>query len=152
MKLSSLQKTKKNACRALHKLVESNGLALPLPMDVVEITLKRVKPLTTYQAWWPFLTMESWALYLLSHHPWVLCAGHELGSDKAQADLYQFWSMYQSVDPQHPIFSSDCKWTHTVPYCLHGDEGRGRARVPFLVLSWQPLVGHMGMNRLNDSA
>lgn len=28
-----------------------------------------------------------------------------------------------------------------LPICLYGDEGRGRAKTPVLVISWHPVIG-----------
>ena len=50
----------------------------------------------------------------------------------------------------HIFFFSDTRYV--VPYCFHGDEGRGSGRVPFLVLSWQPIVGLKGLDQCNDSS
>lgn len=48
-RISRVGMTKKNACRAIHRLIESEGVSLPLKFDAVQITVKRLKPLGTYQ-------------------------------------------------------------------------------------------------------
>jgi hypothetical protein len=51
--------------------------------------------------------------------------------DDAQAMLQTFWGRYKNIDPslvpEHP--------SQTVPFYIHGDEGRGLGKRPLLVLS-----------------
>ena len=151
-KLSSIYKNKKNACRALHRLVEHAGVTLPLSMDAVQITIKRMKPLGEFKTWWPFLSMQTWASYLLENCPGMLLGGYTLSNPAWKQTMRLFWGAYQSIDPTHFIYASDYSWDTMIPYCFHGDEGRGSGRVPFLVLSWQPIVSHKGMDQCNDSS
>lgn len=153
-KLSSIHnpKNQKNACRALHRLVEHAGVTLPLSIDAVQITIKRLKPLGEFKAWWPFISMKTWASYLLEHYPGMLLAGFSLSNPRWSQTMRKFWKQYQSVDPSHSIYSSDYSWDTLIPYCFHGDEGRGSGKVPFLVMSWQPILSHRGMDECNDSS
>lgn len=145
--------TKKNACRALHRLIQSEGAILPLQIDAVKITVRRLKPrLGQYEAWWPIISMRTWATYLLQHHPGYLLGGNDLDNPYWPKMLKKFWDTYRSIDPQHAIYSSSLDTRYVVPYCFHGDEGRGSGRVPFLVLSWQPIVGLKGLDQCNDSS
>lgn len=143
---------KKNACRALHRLVEHAGVTLPLSMDAVQITIKRMKPLGEFKTWWPFLSMQTWANYLLQNCPGMLLGGYALSNPLWKQTMRLFWGAYQSIDPAHFIYASDYSWDTMIPYCFHGDEGRGSGRVPFLVMSWQPIVSHKGMDQCNDSS
>ena len=58
----------------------------------------------------------------------------------------EFWSRYAFVDndapPPHP--------EATIRVLLHGDEGRGQAKQPILVISYQPIIGWRGEHRLNS--
>ena len=60
--------------------------------------------------------------------------------DDAQATLQTFWDRYKHVDPslvpQHP--------SQTVPFYIHGDEGRGLGKRPLLVISFQPTMSWTG--------
>ena len=151
-KLAKVKRCPKTACRAFHSLIRQAGCCLPLQIDVAQITIKRLKPLGTFKAFWPFLRMQTWASYLLKNCPSVLLAGHQLVDECGWGSAFQtFWSRYQSIDPRHWIFSSGIDWAECVPIAFHGDEGRGSGRVPFLVMSWQPIIGHMGMEVCNDS-
>lgn len=60
--------------------------------------------------------------------------------------LSQFWERHQFVDgrctaPKEPR----C----TIPYFIHGDEGRGQVKRPILVVSFQPLFSWGGEQTLN---
>ena len=152
-KISSVNKTKQNACRALHRLVEKAGVTLPLRLDAALITIKRRRPLGQYQAWWPFLTMSTWAEYILTNYPKMLLGGSTLEkTSEWQKTFHYFWETYRGINPGHPIYQSVADWRFTIPYCFHGDEGRGLARDPFLVLSFQPMIGFKGMDSCNDSS
>lgn len=152
-KVSSVNKTKQNACRALHRLVEKAGVLLPLRLDAALITIKRRRPLGQYQAWWPFLPMSTWAEYILTNYPKMLLGGFTLEkTSEWQGTFHYFWETYRGINPGHPIYHSVADWKHTIPYCFHGDEGRGLGRDPFLVLSFQPLIGFKGMDTCNDSS
>lgn len=143
----------KNACRALHSLVNNAGVLLQLEIDAVQIVVRRVKPVGHYTAWWPTLTMQSWAKYLLQYNSKVILGGFDIQNSLAwRKQFYDFWALYKSVDPQHPIYTSSCDWSYVIPYAFHGDEGRGKGRHPFLVLSWQPLISYKGIGTCNDSS
>lgn len=152
-KLAGLHKCQKTACRTLHRLVESYGVTLPLRFHAVSITVRKLKPVRVVEAWWPFFSMRTWAEYLLANYPRVLLGGSLLQDHHLWRPMLQeFWDSYQLYDPDHPVFASDYDRSCLVPWAFHGDEGRGQARIPFLTLSWQPLVGHRGLNSCNDSS
>ena len=137
----------------MHRLVEAHGVALPLRLDAALIRVKRRKPLGEYEAWWPFVTMQTWCHFLLLDYPHMLLAGHDLADSEAwQSDFREFWDKYRNVNPSHPIYSSDLDLGHCCPYAFHGDEGRGSARDPFLVCSFQPILSHLGLSFCNDSS
>ena len=63
-----------------------------------------------------------------------------------ETDICQtFWAKYKQLQPDHQIFqrleagSLDPKFTFPLVY--HGDEGRGRRRLPFLVCNYHSLLG-----------
>ena len=39
-----------------------------------------------------------------------------------------------------------------LPIFIHGDEGRGLARRPWMCISWQPVISFKGMDYVNDSS
>ena len=149
--LSTVGKSKKNACRALHRLVEGSGVTLNLPLDPVHCRVRRLKPVRVCEAWWPTLSMHEWCSYVLEHYPRVLLAGHTLDHCGWQRDFKNFWDLYKSIDPGHPVYESGHDTRYLIPYAFHGDEGRGRGKVPFLVFAMQPIISHRGMSHCNDS-
>ena len=152
-KLAGVHKSQKNACKILHRLVEKTGVTLPLKLDAVLITIKRRRPFGQFQAWWPFFSMKAWVDCLLKQYPKTLLGGCFMHEGSIwQAMFFNFWAAYRSNNPTHPIYGASVDWRYTVPYCFHGDEGRGLARDPFLVLSWQPIIGFKGLGTCNDSS
>lgn len=80
-KLAGVHCSRTNACRNLHKLLDNRtGLQVPIPLEVVQITIRRVRPLRCVEAWWPQLTMRSWLRFSKARpsfgplrsilHPW----------------------------------------------------------------------------------
>ena len=152
-KLASVKKCQKTACRTLHALIRNAGMCSPIDLDTAEITIKRLKPLGVFRAYWPFLRMQTWTLHLLEQYPEILLAGCKLFEEASWGMLFHsFWSKYRSIDPTHDLFRTAYDWKTCIPYCFHGDEGRGTGKVPFLVLSFQPIISHKGMDICNDSS
>lgn len=58
------------------------------------------------------------------------------------AKLQTFWRNYKVVDPSLPFFRKhdENSYSSCVPIAIHGDEGRGRAKQPIMVISIQPLL------------
>ena len=127
-------------------------MTLHLPLEAVHCRIRRLKPVRICDAWWPTLSMESWASHILENYPKILLAGHVLEDRLGwQRDFKYFWDTYKSIDPHHPVFASDMDYRYLIPYCFHGDEGRGKGKSPFLVFSFQPIISHLGLNYCNDS-
>ena len=59
---------------------------------------------------------------------------------------------YRRVDEHHPVFTTGVELGRVVPYALHGDEGRGLRGKPYLVESWQPIIGVAGPDYTNESS
>ena len=64
--------------------------------------------------------------------------------EDAQAMLQTFWGRYKNIDPslvpEHP--------SQTVPFYIHGDEGRGLGKRPLLVISFQPTMSWTGGQKI----
>ena len=104
-------------------------------------------------AHWPMIRIESWLDYFLQQMPEVILGGHSLGDESSWRQMYQeFWATYRRIDPTHKIFADEgTDLSACIPYMLHGDEGRGACKRPFLVLSWQAVIGVRGPKYPNDS-
>ena len=153
-KLAGVHCSRTNACRNLHKLLDNRtGLQVPIPLEVVQITIRRVRPLRCVEAWWPQLTMRSWLRYLIREKPQVILGGALLNDTlKWQSTFSSFWESYRSYNPSHPVFQKpDLPLGLCVPYFIHGDEGRTSSKKAFMVLAWRPVVSHLGLSHCNDS-
>ena len=68
--------------------------------------------------------------------------------DSFSNTLELFWNRFLAA---HPGFEFVGSPGLAIPYCLHGDEGRGKGKKPIMVLSLQPLVVSPDMSTSNLS-
>ena len=90
---------------------------------------------------------------ILETHPEFLLGGHS-PLDKSYLDMFgNFWEGFRHQHGDHEIYKEKSmeERRRTVPIMLHGDEGRGLAKVPLLVISFQVLIPFSGPNKLNCS-
>ena len=102
---------------------------------------------------WPVLKLSAWVRYVMEVQGGrMLLNGHHISQTELwRRDLKEFWDLYEQVDSSHPVFTECMDRTATLPYFLHGDEGRGRSKMPMMVLSFQGLFSHFGRQFLNES-
>ena len=137
--LDIAQRSEKNAERDCHQvLAKKYQLALPIARTMLD----------TGDAGWqiPILSIRDWAKYLIdSNHSHMLVGLLRPDWKREAAILKAFWCLYQLQEPNHPIFTKArlgmVNLSQTYPMLLHGDEGRGRKRTGFLVMSWYGLLG-----------
>ncbi len=57
-------------------------------------------------------------------------------------DLLQFWENYRVVDPDFSFYRTipKCEWDTCIPIAIHGDEGRGKAKAPIMVVTTQVIM------------
>ncbi|CAE7805412.1 unnamed protein product [Symbiodinium sp. CCMP2592] len=59
--------------------------------------------------------------------------------------LPEFWSRFQEVEPNNTVHAAFAAGTmhpdRTIPMVIHGDEGRGRKRLPAMVVNTHGLIG-----------
>ena len=141
-----------NAARNLHQWVHKTGKTLPVQVSACEVPVKTsASPVS-----WPVLTLESWLRFLLQ------TAGAELvlgGCGVQECDDYEamflrFWERYRSFEPNHAVYIGDtakstAELRRTIPFCVHGDEGRGLCKVPVQIESFQPVIPFLGEDELN---
>ena len=136
-------------------VINASNVMLPVTVDIFQLTICKKKPkVTTLKVWWPILRMTSWIEILLQHHPQVLLCGFQLDEAKAgwKRTLRQFWKDYRRSNPDHEIFSEggpplEC----SIPYYLHGDEGRFLRSKPLMIEAFQVAISHKGMSYTNES-
>lgn len=125
---------------------------MPLNIDVVSIPIRRVRPLRVVMAWWPYLPVKEWMQYLFQQQPRFLLAGNKPEDyPKWKTVFREFWFRYKSVCEDHPIYDKNWDLGECLPIFIHGDEGRGLARKPWMCIAWQPVISHLGVNKCNDS-
>lgn len=150
-KMGTAYTSPKNACRTIRRLIKRTaGVSLNLPVCVCEVHVRLRKPIRALRVHWPVLRMNDWVQYLIAHKPGLLLAGHDIGGDW-QRTFTEFWAGYKEVDGSHPVFREGFDLGGCIPYHLHGDEGRGQLKRPYMVLSWQCLIGHQGPQTVNDT-
>lgn len=143
-KCSMNDKYLKNASRNLFQFIHRKGKTLPVTISSIPVPvrgrsrhkhLEQIKP-------WLVLLFSDWvkAAFQPPYNGFYLLGGHKPGQmDLVKGMLRRFWQRYKLVDrlePKHPEI--------TVPFFLHGDEGRGQCHRPVLVLAVQPALGSLG--------
>ncbi|CAE7499850.1 unnamed protein product [Symbiodinium sp. KB8] len=112
------------------------GLSLPVPLTLLgEADLA-----------FPILRLRDWGQFLADKHCLHMLVGLAKPDFQRETDICQaFWAKYKQLQPDHEIYhrfeagSLDPKFTF--PLVFHGDEGRGRRRLPFLVCNYHSLLG-----------
>lgn len=152
-KIARAGKTKKNACRNLHLLLNKSQAFFPVPIDAVLVRVCLRRPtLRRAKLWWPILRFSDWVRVLLERAPHILLAGHDLEeSEKWKAVFREFWDNYQSVNPDHVIYTNGMDTSMCIPYFLHGDEGRSLRNRSFMIESFQPVISKRGPGFTNES-
>jgi len=91
---------------------------------------------------------------LLTSYPKFFLGGFspvDDGEESYLAMFGRFWDRYRAEQPQHPIFEKSIDHQRaTIPFALHGDEGRGLAKVPLMVLAFQVIIPFSVENNLNS--
>ena len=102
---------------------------------------------------WPVMGLSSWVKYVMQEQGGqLLLNGYHISQVELwKISLKHFWDTYFHVDPTHPTFTHGLDRASTLPYFLHGDEGRGKNKSPLMVLSFQGLLSHYGDMHLNES-
>ena len=142
-----------NICRNLHRLLSHSRFTLQVEIKYSHISIRHARFRKIKTIPWPIIPLSSWLRYIMEKQGGsLLLQGHHISQrQRWQMDLQEFWDLYEKVDPSHPIFTENLNRACTLPYFLHGDEGRGRQKQPVMVLSFQGLFSHFGKERLNES-
>lgn len=137
--LSKLAKrSEKNSERDCQRIMVSQfGLGLPIPKSRIRVHDKYSLPI---------LSLRDWASFLVRENHWhMLCGLHRPDWEREERILEMFWSLYEVQYPQHPVFEKarqgELCLARCAPCVVHGDEGRGRKRSAFLVVSVHSLLG-----------
>ena len=123
----------KNSERDVHRVVERQGLALPLKLDtmvVADMEMLWIRP-------------KSWIAYLLKHNLWCRLCGLTRGEEHLCRPIWlQFWKNFQTLHPTSEIFSlPGIDLSRTAAFYIHGDEGRTLKRSAYMVTNFQCALG-----------
>ena len=146
-----------NASRDFHRYVHRDDKVFPVKISKTRIPIKVKKPNKSgrrinkvEQVDYPFLALSTWMASIIPTCPQFFLGGNSLENPFGDM-LEDYWAKYEMICPDHPIFleKSLNERRATIPIALHGDEGRGLAHVPLLVISYQVIIPHNGPNALN---
>lgn len=139
------EKNLSNASRNLHALIHRRGKTLPIPVTAVMTPIRVSRRRKVMDRPWPTLLLSSWLKIGCGpeYKGQYFFGGLTLDKLPQIEDmLAEFWKKYSAIDPQEaPKESRRCR---TIPWFLHGDEGRGQCKRPLLVISYQPVLGFAG--------
>lgn len=102
---------------------------------------------------YPVIHLSSWVEKLMLTHPEFLLGGFQLhDEDGWRSMLSDFWRWFAGVDGDHPVHArSETVKQTSIPIAIHGDEGRGLAKIPLMVWSYQLIIPSTGPNCLNST-
>ena len=143
-----------DACRDLRRLLSHPRYSLQIEIKPTVIDVRHARTRQVQQIPWPTLPLTSWVRYIMEvQGGQLLLGGHHISQTNLWAnDLKEFWDLYEHVDPTHLTFTlPEGERVHTIPYFVHGDEGRGRTKQAVMVFSFQCILSHYGRTRLNES-
>ena len=119
-------------------MVGKFGLSLPIPLRAMMCSggTKNIK----------CLHLRDWAKFLMRANSWHILCGLVSPNPQRERDIWSsFWERYKSIEPDHPIYglarSGKINLADAAAMLLHGDEGRGRKRSAFFVLSFRSILG-----------
>ena len=117
--------SEKNSERDAHRVMDSHGLGLPIPMTKLEVQISELDM--------QILRLRDWMQYILEHNCFhMMCGLMAPDTQRESAILSGFWSRYRQQNPAHPIYAmaerGELHLAQTVPIVCHGDEGRGAKR------------------------
>ena len=153
-KISSTGQSKTNVCRNLHRLIHREGVTLPLEISLVQAPVRKRRPcVQKVMVWYPCIYPSTWMSYLLENQSYLVLGGVDIQEpSKWQGVLSDFWRQHLLYDTSHIMNEPGSPPpTHTVPLYLHGDEGRGKYKLPIMVEAIQPCLSWKGTAFENSS-
>lgn len=129
----------KNGERDCHRLM-TNQCRLALPLQQHYLDLKDGAPQI------PFLRVRDWMQMMLDHNSsHILCGLIRPDAKRESAIWKAFWNNWERQEPNHPVFAraraGEVELERCVPLLVHGDEGRSKKRLPFLVVNVHSILG-----------
>lgn len=139
-----------NAARDFSRWVHRNNQAFPAKISstLIPVTLKKRtkkgKKVHRCEVEHPVIHLSEWFRSIMANFPKFFLGGFTLDSFEKYEDMFAtFWANFEGLQPTHP--------RRSVPLALHGDEGRGLAKVPLMVISFQVLIPFTGPDNLSHT-
>ena len=144
--------SEKNIRRNMHNLIHRKGRTLPIVVDYVRCTVRKLRGKIEFiPVPWPIILLSNWMQFILSNGGKILLGGYHIAQQHMWRKLFaKFWHDYRSTDPSHPVYSSGASDFSTyIPFTIHGDEGRGKNKTAVMVESFCPLITTNGIKSTN---
>ena len=129
-------------------------MTVPVSISFVDVPVRQRRPvLKKVDIAYPVIYPSSWMRFLLREHSYLLLGGNDLKDTAGwQAMLSEFWELHKAYDPTHIMSGPNSPpATHTIALYIHGDEGRGKYKLPIMVEGIQPCVSFKGTSFKNSS-
>lgn len=149
-----------NFARGFHRWVHRDQKAFPVQISKLRVPVrlrgkinsKGKRVVTQKKVDFPVILFSSWFKAIMESYPYFFLAGCTLDSPEWGPMFGEFWRWFEGVEPTHPIHQkSESDKQRCVPIALHGDEGRGLAKTPLMVWSFQVIIPSSGPNNLNTT-
>ena len=126
------------------------NLSLP-----IQLTTINKSPGAKYEGEFCVISLRSWCQFFINFNLWhVLCGLSSPNERRERAILTEFWRRFKLWKPDHELWGvverRGIDLSKTAPLVLHGDEGRGIKKGPFLVTSYHSYLGK-GTSQANES-
>eukprot|EP00435_Cladocopium_sp_Y103_P014993 s3001_g3.t1 len=125
----------------MNVLTRRYQLCLPVKISAINKT-----PGVRYTGEFEVIKLRDWCKFHLEYNTWHVMVGlHKPHPEREQRILTEFWKRYRQFRPHHEIWQMIDEYkidtSRLCPMVLHGDEGRGRKRAPYLVCSYHSYMG-----------
>ena len=147
-----------NSSRNLHSYIAQKKRLLQIPVNLVSTPVRVIikgKPRKDRMDF-PTLLPSEWLRFSLHSGGEAFLAGNSLDAVEAYTSLLSdYWEKYERSHPSFHLFKRPDYGPELVARCIpcmvHGDEGRGKAKRPIMVVAIQPVISWKGPSHINTS-
>eukprot|EP00439_Symbiodinium_sp_Y106_P035312 s2799_g4.t1 len=123
-----------NACRNARAFIRRWGMTWKVPIATYMYQLDGKKLEV------PYISPLEFVRFLLEKAPECLFGG--LHVVEGQKLLKSFWAAYKPTHPGHVVYEEHSECTsRVIPFCVHGDEGRGLKKTNTCILTIESIFG-----------
>lgn len=131
-------------CRNLHSTAKKFDKVLPVQISSVptSVRISRRRP-QRVPVNYPVLYLSDWAECIFNGGGHFFLGGRSLDQlGEFQSILLDFWEKFHIADPNFGFCNEvpRSEWHQAIPIALHGDEGRGRQKLPVMVMAAQTVI------------